>query len=100
MRLPDNGPVRVFATNRTTAAGVWTMPSKTTSEEVVTYGAGNLKIEETEACVTIQFDPRRIIGEFKSGNPKVCSTGAYRPLDLPGTRFMLHVIGQKPVATS
>ena len=73
------------------------------------YGVGNLQIVETAECVTIRFDPRIVIGNFKPnkveidrateakeepiGNLKVCSTGIFRPLDT-GVRVMLHVIGR------
>ncbi len=60
-----------------------------------TFGVGNLLIQDGVEEVTVKFDPQRIIGEFKSGNPKVCSTGAYRILDVSGVRMMLHVIGRK-----
>ncbi len=64
------------------------------------FGPGNLLVNDTPEVVTITFDPRRIIGAFKSksgdrpGNPKVVSTGSYRTLDISGVRLMLHVIGQ------
>lgn len=68
------------------------------------FGVGNLKIEDTPESVTIQFDPRVVIGHFnpskkaveegRLGNPKVASTGSYRTLDISGVRIMLHVIGR------
>ncbi len=69
------------------------------------YGANNLLIADTPECVTITFDPRVIIGQFKpsaraaaggsAGNPKVASTKGFRTLDISGVRVMLHVIGQQ-----
>lgn len=59
-----------------------------------TYGVGNLAIEDTPDKVSLTFDPREIIGQFKSGNPQVCSTGSYRTLDVSGVKVMLHVIGR------
>ncbi len=68
------------------------------------YGVGNLKIEDGADNVTIQFDPRCVIGLFepgkkareegRPGNPKCCSTGSFRTLDVSGVRVMLHVIGR------
>jgi len=69
------------------------MAKNKTAAAVNTFGAGNLRIDDGPDNVTIQFDPTVVIGEFKSGNPKVCSTGAYRTLDCSGVRIMLHVIG-------
>ena len=73
------------------------------------FGAGNLKVSDTPDKVTIEFDPATIIGRFnpsakalsdgRPGNPKVCSTGSYRTLDISGVRVMLHVIGQEPTAS-
>lgn len=60
-----------------------------------TFGPNNLTIEETPDKVVIQFDPSRVIGQFKTGNPKVASTGSYRTLDVSGVRVMLHVIGRR-----
>jgi hypothetical protein len=59
------------------------------------FGPNNLAIVDGPETVTMSFDPRRIIGQFKSGNPQVCSTGAYRTLDISGVRVMIHVIGRK-----
>lgn len=59
------------------------------------FGPNNLKVTETAEKVTVEFDPRVLIGTFKTGNPKVASTNSYRPLDLSGCRLMLHVIGKK-----
>lgn len=68
------------------------------------FGPGNLLVEDTPEKVTITFDPRVVIGRFnpskkaiedgREGNPKVASTGSYRPLDISGVKVMLHVIGQ------
>jgi len=58
------------------------------------FGANNLLIQDEADQVTLTFDPRTIVGEFKKGNPKVCSTGSYRTLDISGVRLMLHVIGK------
>ena len=68
------------------------MPKAT---DVNQFGANNLRITETEESVTVEFDPRVIVGEFKTGSSKVCSTGSYRALDISGARIMLHVMGPK-----
>lgn len=75
--------------------------SAITSEN--TFGANNLLIEDSSDKVTITFNPQEIIGRFnpsakalsdgRPGNPKVCSTGSYRTLDISGVKVMLHVIG-------
>ena len=70
------------------------MTDKASKVQEQTFGAGNLKIEDGTDKVTIQFDPARVIGQFKSGNPQVCSTGSYRLLDVSGVKIMLHVIGR------
>lgn len=82
-----------------------TKANETTAKTAAKYGAGNLRIAETEDSVTIEFDPNQIIGRFKPsgkaladgrpGNPKVCSTGSFRTLDISGVRVMLHVIGRE-----
>ena len=59
-----------------------------------TFGAGNLKIVDTPTLVTISFDPRVVIGTFSSGNPKVCSTGAFLRLPESDVKVMLHCIGK------
>lgn len=80
------------------------MADKSTKQSPISkFGAGNLQVEDTPENVTIQFDPRIIIGRFnpskkaleegRSGNLKVASTGSYRTLDVSGVRVMLHVIG-------
>ena len=90
--------------------------TKQQERPVSAFGAGNLKVEDTPDNVTIQFDPRVIIGRFNPpkgavaawkesldtdnplpepiGNPKTASTGSYRTLDISGVRVMLHVIGR------
>ena len=78
--------------------------AKETQGPVSAFGTNNLKVEDTPDNVTIQFDPRVIIGRFnpskkaveegRFGNPKVASTGSYRTLDISGVRVMLHVIGR------
>lgn len=71
-----------------------TTEAKKADKQAETFGANNMAITEEADKVTIQFDPARIIGEFKSGNPRVCSTGSYRTLDASGVKIMLHVIGR------
>jgi len=76
----------------------------TNTTKTAGFGVANLKITEETNAVTIQFDPETIIGAFKEkllkdgsvrpGNPKVCSTGSYRTLDVSGVKIMLHVIGR------
>lgn len=70
------------------------MTTEAKATKAGTFGAGNLLITDGADKVQIEFDPRQIIGKFSSGNPKVCSTGSYRTLDLCGVRVMLHVIGR------
>jgi hypothetical protein len=60
------------------------------------FGPNNLRIIDGADKVQIEFDPSRVIGQFKSGNPQVCSTGSYRTLDVSGVKIMLHVIGRTP----
>ena len=79
------------------------MTDKVQAQTATGFGPNNLRITDVADKVRIEFDPRVIIGRFnpskkaieedRPGNPKVCSTGSYRTLDVAGVRVMLHVIG-------
>lgn len=58
------------------------------------FGPSNLLVTETAERVTVEFDPRQVIGTFKSGKPKVCSTESFQRLGVGG-KMMLHVIGKE-----
>jgi hypothetical protein len=82
------------------------MAKTETQTETQTFGPNNLRITDGTDKVQIEFDPKRIIGAFNpskkaleadenaKGNPRVCSTGSYRILDISGVKVMLHVIGR------